>query len=522
MNKNLIAMMIATIVVTGCMSTGEGAGDTVMAASERGLNTETLLANNTKPFVTGSEIGEGDTQALKEQLLNLKDGDELVIPKGKYSDLGQFDITANNVTIKAEQAGTAWFTGLVQINLRGNNITLDGVVFTEGGPAERMGGIIFRGNDNQLVNSTFYYFNDKYTYEPDDRRSEYPKYLWIAMYGKNNQLIDNTFEGKHKRGTLIGIQKASGDETADHHMIKGNLFYNQKHNQFNEFDIADAKRYNSNSWEAIRVGDSKSSIYPSKTTIEGNLFLQSDGETELVSLKSAGNAIRGNTFIDNASMISLRHGVNNTVENNVILGNSKRFSGGIRLYDEGHVIRNNYIERVMGTGNVRGGIAINTGITDVLAGETLDQDVKGKELSKQATPYKVLIENNSVIDSRQNFLYSDKKHRVSLYDNSQVTSVYAGTDITFRNNISYAGVSNSLALKGNDSVAALVNPVYENDIYYGSVAGTELPWEGVLYRDPKFVSAENGLLEASNFDGGARDLTVLTMNETGATYRIKK
>ncbi|MFA0698501.1 chondroitinase-B domain-containing protein, partial [Vibrio sp. 10N.222.49.C9] len=99
-------------------------------------------------------------------------------------------------------------------------------------------------------------------------------------------------------GTLIGIQKAKGDTTTDRHVIQGNLFYNQKHNQYNEFDIANARRYNSNSWEAIRVGDSKSSIYPSETTIEGNLFLQCDGETELVSLKSAGNTIKGNTIVD--------------------------------------------------------------------------------------------------------------------------------------------------------------------------------------------------------------------------------
>ncbi|GAL20430.1 hypothetical protein JCM19235_3432 [Vibrio maritimus] len=43
-----------------------------------------------------------------------------------------------------------------------------------------------------------------------------------------------------------------------------------------------------------------------------------------------------------------------------------------------------------------------------------------------------------------------------------------------------------------------------------------------MYRDPKFAPAENGLLEATNFEGGARNLTVLTMNDTGASYRITK
>ncbi|MDR9830402.1 polysaccharide lyase 6 family protein [Vibrio sp. FNV 38] len=521
MKKSFLAAVMSTLVVGGCASNSIESVEP-QAIQDRGLDTETYLANWDKPTISSDSIPSGDAVSLKQQILNLKDGDEFVIPAGKYADMGQFEIKANNITIRAEEAGQAWFTGSLQIILSGNNITLDGVVFTEGGPAERMGGLIFRGDNNKLVNSTFYYFIHGFEYQPDERRSEYPKVLWIAMYGKNNQLIDNTFEGKQKRGTLIGVQKAKGDETADNHLIKGNLFYNQKHNQFNEFDNADAVRYNSNSWEAVRLGDSTSSIYPSETTIEGNLFLQMDGETELVSLKSAGNTVRANTIIDSSSMISLRHGINNTVEDNVILGNSKARSGGIRLYDAGHTIRNNYIERVMGTGDVRGGIAINTGITNVLEGEKLNNDIKGKELNKQATPYQVNVENNTIIDSRQNILYSDKRHRVSLYDNSQVTTVFAGTDITFKNNISYAKAARALALKGNDSVAALVNPTYENDLYVGPIAGTELPWEGIVYRDPAFVMAENGLLEASNFDGGARDLTVLTMNDTGASYRISE
>ncbi|PMH40330.1 hypothetical protein BCU68_16300 [Vibrio sp. 10N.286.49.B3] len=515
MKKSMIAGAISLSLLGGCAST------TTDLFEDAKWNTATVEVNS-KAIIDANAILPGDAQALKTQLLNLKDGDTLEIDAGKYADLGQFNITANNVVIKAKQEGTAWFTGSVQINLVGNNITLDGLVFTEGGPAQRMGGLIFRGDNNTLTNSTFFFFNYGYEYEPDERRSEYPKNLWISVYGKNNQLIDNTFEGKHKRGTLIGIQKVKGDETPDHHLVKGNLFYNQKHNQFNEFDIAEAKRYNSNSWEAIRVGDSKSSIYSSATTITENLFLQSDGETELVSFKSGDNILKGNTFIDNASMVSLRHGQNTTVEDNVIIGNGKKFSGGIRFYDQGHTIRNNYIERVMGTGDVRGGIAINTGINDILAGETLDQDVKGMELNKQATAYQVTIENNTIIDSRQNFLYSDKMHRVSLYENDSVSTVYPGTDITFRNNISYAQANRTLAIKANDNVAPLVNPTYENEVVYGSVVGTELPWDGILYRDPKFKRADNGLLEATNFDGGARNLTVLTMEDTGANYRLKR
>lgn len=63
------------------------------------------------------------------------------------------------------------------------------------------------GDNNTLQNSTFYYFNHAYEYQPDERRSEYPRYLWVSLWGKDGKVINNRFEGKQKRGTLIGVQK---------------------------------------------------------------------------------------------------------------------------------------------------------------------------------------------------------------------------------------------------------------------------------------------------------------------------
>ncbi|GAL25250.1 hypothetical protein JCM19239_5140 [Vibrio variabilis] len=76
MKKNLVALMIAAATMAGCSSTGSSE---VTSAAERGLDTETLLATNTKPFIAASEIPQGDAEGLKSQLLNLKDGDELII-----------------------------------------------------------------------------------------------------------------------------------------------------------------------------------------------------------------------------------------------------------------------------------------------------------------------------------------------------------------------------------------------------------------------------------------------------------
>lgn len=451
----------------------------LLSQSAMALTHNDLLDHQRLAPVIAEEIKSSPVtlvEKLKVQLQTLKPGDTLIIPQGRYQDLGLVEINADNITIKAEKPGQVWFTGLVQLKVNSDDVVLDGLVFTEGGPAERFGGIRFHGHNNVLKNSTFKDFNHAYEYQPDERRQEYPKYLWVSLWGKDAQLINNRFEAKYKRGTLIGVQK---DETADNHIIKHNLFYSQKPNQYNEFAIENAIRYNGNSWEAIRIGDSKSSQFPSNTLIEENLFVDMDGEREMISLKSGENIIRGNTIFNSASMISLRHGKANTVENNVILGNKKQLTGGMRIYDENHVIRNNYISGtrgsegdIAGNADVRGGIVLNTGIIDVEKGEVLDQSVKGKELNKQWTPKNITISHNTILDADWGIVHGSQGHRVSLFDNKQVENIYAGTDIKFNHNLVMTDNEEQVAVRASGQFP-LQNTRYEQERYIGQVIGKE-------------------------------------------------
>ncbi|MFM2660953.1 polysaccharide lyase 6 family protein [Vibrio chagasii] len=485
-----------------------------------------LLISDRLTEVDGNTLDvalEEQVAALKAQFENLKDGDEVVIPNGKYANLGQVTITANDVTIRAEQAGSAWLTGLIQFELKGDDITLDGLVFTEGGPNERFGAVRMMGNGNTLQNSTFYYFNHDYTYEPDERRSEYPKYLWVSLWGKDGKVINNRFEGKQKRGTLIGVQK---DDTPDNHLIANNIFMDQKPNQFNEFDIKEAIRYNGNSWEAIRIGDSKSSQWDSSSKFVNNLMIDMDGERELISIKSGDNTISGNTIFQSAALISLRHGKGNTVENNMILGNEKRLTGGIRIYDEDHVIRNNYIANtrgrdgvIEGNADLRGGIVINTGIIDVANGEQLDQSVKGKELNKQWTPKNITIENNSLVDTEWGIVYGNQSHRVSLFNNAEVEGIYAGVDIAFKHNV----VDNSqtpefVSVRATHDFP-LVGATYTDETYVGQVTDSELI-ESYSVELPK-VTVENGLNAYQGEGADVSKLSVVTAETAGPDYVLE-
>nr|WP_261875605.1 polysaccharide lyase 6 family protein [Vibrio rarus] len=469
------------------------------------------------------EAYQGEVVQLRNKILNAKEGDVIEIEAGKYRNLGQLTIEANNVTIKARKPGTAWITGLVQFELKGDNITIDGLVFTEGGPNERFGGVRMMGDSNILRNSTFYYFNDDYPYQPDTRRSEYPKYLWVSLWGKEGQVVNNRFEGKQKRGTLIGVQK---NETPDNHIIKHNIFVDQKPNQYNEFDIKEAIRYNGNSWEAIRIGDSKSSQWPSNSQFVENLLVGMDGERELISIKSGGNVIGGNTIFASTALISLRHGKANVVEDNVILGNKKRLTGGMRIYDEDHVIRNNYIANtrgrdglIAGNADLRGGIVINTGIIDVANGEQLDQSVKGKELNKQWTPKNIAIENNTLVDTEWGIVYGNQTHRVSLFDNKEVESIFSGVDIRFKGNLVDNSANPEFVAVRASADFPLRDATYSDEVYVGTV--TEAGQIPAYSAELPSITTVNGFESAQNVGADVSKLTIITADIAGPDYVIK-
>jgi poly(beta-D-mannuronate) lyase len=504
----------------------EIAGVSAMSApSVQLLTRDELLATDRLAMVDGSTIEDqshAKVAELKQKLENAEDGSTIVIEAGKYQGLDLVTITANNLTIKAEQAGSVWLTGLVQLRLEGNDITLDGLVFTEGGPAERFGGVRMMGDNNTLQNSTFYYFNHAYEYQPDERRSEYPKYLWVSLWGKEGKLLNNRFEGKQKRGTLIGVQK---DETPDNHLIADNLFLDQKPNQFNEFDIKEAIRYNGNSWEAIRIGDSSASQYPSNSRITNNLMIDMDGERELISIKSGGNEISSNTIFESTALISLRHGKANVVKDNVILGNQKRLTGGMRIYDEDHVIENNYITgtrgrdgEIEGNADLRGGIVINTGIIDVANNEVLDPEVKGKELNKQWTPKNISIRNNTLIDTEWGIVYGNQTHRVSLFDNAEVGNIYAGVDVQFDSNmVDNHATPEFVSVRAAEELP-LVNATYNNEVYVGEVTNSQ-QIANYSVQLPELETV-NGFNQYQSVGAEVESLHVVTAETAGPDYQL--
>lgn len=469
-----------------------------------------------KEEVDLNKIAKKEAKLLKEKLLTLKNGETILIESGNYTDLGILTIKNSNVTIKAKKSGEVIFSGDVQLNIDGNNNKIEGIVFANGGPSTGEGAIVIHGNNNIVKNNTIYEFNN-HKYEPN-QKGEYNSTRWVTVSGKENIITNNRFEGKYRRGTLLVINNSS---EKDNHILANNIFKNHKANVLGEFKDEKVIRLNSNSWEAIRVGDSKTSLNPSGTVLAYNLFDNMDGETELVSIKACDTIFKGNTIKESASMVSLRHGNNSIVEDNVILGNEKPLTGGIRFYGENHIIKNNYVEGVTGIGETRGGIAVNTGVNDVANNEKLDSSVKGKELNKQWTPKNVTLENNTVINSHQNFLYSGKVHKVSLYDNSKVKVIYPAVNITLKQNLSYAVGKDKKALVGAGEEKNPIGTKYIDNIFYGPIENVNIPSDNIVKEKLK-LEKYNGIYELQDKNIGAKNLIILDEDMVGPNYDIKK
>ncbi|GAM57509.1 alginate lyase precursor [Vibrio ishigakensis] len=384
------------------------------------------------------------------------------------------------------------------------------------------------GKNNTLNNSVIYKFND-YDYEPD-AKGKYPNIRWVTVGGENNKITNNTFEGKYKRGAMLVVATSDKLEKT---LIEGNIFKDLTALDIELIENSDPKmvRTNRNDRQAIRIGDSHNSLFESQSVVKNNYFdnisgyvgKNGSGEIELISVKASDVTFDGNTIRNSTSMISLRHGHNNTVTNNVILPGNTANSGGIRIYDENHRIENNYIEGTLGKGTYRGGLVLNTGIIDVANGEELSKDsTEGKTLQKQWTPKDVIVKNNTLVNNTQGIFGSNAVHRVSLTDDTRAETIFPAVDTLFENNLSIAAEANTNAFRQFDGEKfKMVGSEFKNNIFYGQIEGLDEPLpQGISTEKPAMERDEQGLIKAVG-TVGATNLTVLTEDMVGSSIEFK-
>jgi len=200
-----------------------------------------------------------------------------------------------------------------------------------------------RNNSGEATNSRF--TNSQIVdYNPSDVNT---RYFWVSLYGQNNRVDHNTFSGQNHSGVTVVVWRDNSDP--DFHLIDNNHF-------------VDRPEGNANGFETIRIGTGAESLSDSFTTVEYNLFERTDGETEIISVKSGRNTIRYNTFLESAGTLTLRQGNNSVIVGNHFIGNGKDGSGGLRVIGQGHIVANNYFEGLDGRSG--GAISISAGSID--------------------------------------------------------------------------------------------------------------------------------------------------------------
>lgn len=314
--------------------------------------THTLLSLLTTLSIQGASALQtvvSDAIQFAEAARMIQPGDELVLAPGEWKD-SRLKIDANGtekrpILIRAQEYGRTIFTGDSRVSIAGTHITVEGIHFKNPTGEEVLE---LRTKADRLATdcriTQCAVTNDL----PGSKGGASARF--ISLYGVRNRLDHCLVQGKKSAGTTVVVWL--GNESAGHgrHRIDHNYF-------------GPRERLGKNGGETIRVGDSKTSMQRADCVVEDNVFERCDGEAECISNKSCGNLYQRNTFLGVSGTLTLRHGNECTVKNNVFLGNGAKGTGGIRVIGERHRVTGNYLEGLSGD-EERSALCFMLGIPD--------------------------------------------------------------------------------------------------------------------------------------------------------------
>ncbi len=289
----------------------------------------------------------GEMKSLRHAVKKAKSGDVVIMKDGVWSDVNiVFKADGNRtapVTLRAEEQGKVIISGKSSLAIRGNYLLVDGLVFKNGQPSRTR--LITFGKKNKpanycrLSNTEVVDFNDI---------NHTKRYDWVSVIGGSYNRIDHCrFTQMKNKGVTLNVRLLD-NAPANYHRID--------HNEFSYREMG-----KKNGYETIRIGDSRHIFQNSRITVEDNLFLQCDGEIEIISNKSCENRYIHNTFRNSKGMLTLRHGNRCLVKDNFFFADGNKWMGGIRIIGEGHNIVNNYFEGV-GSSPYRAAISFMNGL----------------------------------------------------------------------------------------------------------------------------------------------------------------
>jgi len=361
---------------------------------------------------------------LKQANKNALPGDIIILQNGVWQNikiqLSCSGTATEPIIFKAEKKGQVIIKGKSSLRISGNYITVDGLLFIEGNAAN---GSVWEftekgtvANNCRITNCLIDGFNNFKRLDEN---------YWVALHGKNNRIDHCSFLNKTNLGVLMAVILEDERSRMNDHSIDSNYF-------------GIRKPLGSNGGEIIRVGVSQHCTFYSNTVIKNNLFEYCDGETEIISIKSCGNIVRGNVFKECQGAVVLRHGNNNTVEGNLFWGNGKQGSGGVRIINEGNWVVHNFFYSCKGEG-FRSPLAIMNGVFNsppnrylpvrdaVIANNSFYNCTpfsvgEGADVERAVPPINVYLFNNIFYNDEAMPLYYSFSNTDSIYFSGNIIS----------------------------------------------------------------------------------------------------
>ena len=301
--------------------------------------------------------------ALSTAISNASAGTTIVLANGTWTNvqisINKTGTALNPIVIKAQTPGSVFFEGNSYVKMGGAYIYFEGVVFRNPSNLNVDNSVITFKNSANCDNCKL--TNVKIDSYNGTSAQSTSTFKWVLVNGQNNEISYCSFIGKYGVGSIINDNRdapSSGNPDPDYTKIHHNYFASRR--PVGEINVL-------NDQDAIRIGNSATSLFDSFTEVYENYFDDFSGEIEVISNKSCNNKYYNNTFRDYQGCLTLRHGNNCEVYGNFFIANNNNFSGGIRVMGENHKIYNNYIEGVNSkkadnsTSSGTGGINVSNG-----------------------------------------------------------------------------------------------------------------------------------------------------------------
>ena len=401
-------------------------------------------------------------------------GDTIVLNNGIWNDfeiLFEADGEENNlITLRAKTKGEVFITGKSNLRIAGKYLVVSGLIFKDGyTPTSSV--IEFRKNKDKLAYHSrvtevvIDNFNNPERTENDS---------WVMMYGKNNRFDHNHLEGKKNKGVTMAVRLNSVESQKNYHSIDNNYF-------------GPRQILGSNGGETLRIGTSHHSLTNSFTMVKNNYFDRCDGELEIISNKSGNNRFIGNVFFQSKGTLTMRHGNDTLVEDNIFLGNDVDHTGGIRVINKRQTVRNNYIEGLKGY-RFGSAIAIMNGVPNskinryhqvedsVIENNTVInsdhiQFASGSDAERSAVPIRSHFRDNLIYQKSQNdpFTVFDDISGITI-SNNRINKIqnFQFKDGFIEDNIEFIRLNNKLLYPKNESILAGVSrdllPINKADV----------------------------------------------------------